>query len=215
MRTPSLLIATLLLGTSAWAQGEEENDSYWPDYFQLSLGGVFTEDASGVPGGTIGFDPGFSTGMALGWDLGGSETLDYDFEVEAFFQSFTVDETDLLAIPSAVNDDAKTFALMFNGLAHLHFTPQYALYGGAGVGYAKENHYEAWDSGSLQTNDSDGLAFQARLGFEYNFGGSYDVQLGYRFFKTEPVEVEDTLAGTIDEIDVAQHSIEAAFRWGL
>jgi len=215
MRTLSLLFATLLLGSSVWAQGEEENDSLWPDYFQLGFGAVFTEDASGVPGGTIGFDPGFSTGMALGWDLGGGETLSYDLEVEAFYQSFTVDETDLPAIPSAVNDDAKTFALMLNGILHWHFTPQYAMYGGAGVGYAKNVEYDAWDSGSLEITDDDAAAFQARLGFEYNFGGPYDVQLGYRFFKTEPIEVHDTLAGTTDEIDVAQHSIEATFRWGL
>jgi opacity protein-like surface antigen len=215
MRIPSLLIATALLGSSAWAHGGEDTNSYWPDYLQFGIGGVFTEDASGVPGGTIGFDPGFSTGVALGWTTELSARLDFDFEVEAFYQYFTVDETDILAIPSAVNDDAKTFAVMFNGLVDWHFTQQYSMYGGLGVGWAKEIDYSAWDSGNLSIDDKNGAAFQGRVGFGYNMGGTYDVRLGYRYFKTEPIDIQDEITNETDELDVAQHSVEATFRWGL
>jgi len=210
MRMSSLLIATALLGSSAWAQDEGS-----PYYLQLGLGGVFSEEADEVPGGTIGFDPGFSTGIALGRTFGISERLDLEAEVETFYQAFTVDEDDIGAIASAVDDDAKTFAFMLNGGFDYRFTTQYSIYGAVGVGWAKEIDYAAWDSGNLTTTDDDGAAFQARLGFGYNFGGSYDMRLGYRYFKTDTIDVEDEITGAVDEIDVAQHSIEATFRWGL
>ena len=210
MRMSSLLIATALLGSSAWAQDEGS-----PYYLQLGLGGVFSEEADEVPGGTSGFDPGFSTGLAFGRTFGISERLDLEAEVETFYQAFTVDEDDIGAIASAVDDDAKTFAFMLNGGFDYRFTTQYSIYGAVGVGWAKEIDYAAWDSGNLTTTDDDGAAFQARLGFGYNFGGSYDMRLGYRYFKTDTIDVEDEITGSVDEIDVAQHSIEATFRWGF
>lgn len=210
MRMSSLLIATTLLGSSAWAQDEGS-----PYYLQLGLGGVFSEEAEGVPGGTIGFDPGFSTSIALGRTFECSERLDFGAEVEAFYQTFTVDEDDIGAIPSAVDDDAKTLAFMLNGQLDWYFTQQFSLYGALGGGWAKEIDYSAWDSGNLSINDDDGVAFQARLGFGYNFGGSYEMRLGYRYFKTETVDIEDEITGVVDELDVAQHSLEATFRWDL
>lgn len=210
MRIPFLLIATAFVGSSARAHDEES-----PYYLQIGLGGVFSEDAEDVPGGTIGFDPGFSTGIALGRTFELSERFGFDAELEAFYQSFRVDEEDLPAIASAVEDDAKTFAFMLNGILDWHFTQQYSIYGGVGVGWAKEIDYSAWDSGSLSISDDDGVAFQGRFGFGYNFGGTYDMRLGYRYFKTETVDIEDLITNQTDELDVAQHSIEASFRWSL
>ena len=210
MRIPSLLFAIALLGTSAWANDEESRY-----YIQFGLGGVFTSTAEGVPGGSIDFDPGFSTGLAFGRNWALSERLGFDVEAEAFYQYFTVDEEDILAIPSAVDDDAKVFALMLNGIVDWRFTPQYSIYGGVGVGYAKEIQYSAWDSGNLSISDSSAVAFQGRFGFGYNLGGNYDVRLGYRFFKTETLDIEDLITGQVDELDVEQHSVEATFRWGL
>ena len=210
MRIPSLLIATALLGSSAWAQ--EEASRY---YLQLGLGGVFSENATGVPGGTISFDPGYSTSIALGRRFDLSESFDFDAEFEFLYQYFTVDEDDMPAIASAVQDDAKNVSFMLNGILDWIFTPQYSIYGGLGVGYAKKIEYSAWDSGNLVIDDNDGLAFQARFGFGYNFGGSYDMRLCYRYYKAEPVDIRDQISGQVDELDVAQHSIEATFRWSL
>ncbi len=210
MRIPFLLFATAVLGSSAWAQDDES-----PYYFQFGLGGVFSADAEDVPGGTIAFDPGFSTSLAVGRTFGLSERFDCDLELEAFYQAFQVDEDDLPAIASAVDDDAKTLAFMINGMLDWKFTSQYSLYGGLGVGWAKEIDYSAWDSGSLSIDDDDGVAFQGRFGFAYNLGGTYDVRLGYRYFQTESVEIVDTTANTTDDLEVGQHSIEALFRWAL
>lgn len=210
MRIPFLLFATALLGSSAWAQDEES-----PYYLQLSLGGVFSENAQDVPGGTIGFDPGFSTGFALGRSFEYGDSLGYDIELETYYQAFTVDEDDLPAIASAVDDDAKTLAFMVNGLLDWKFTQQYSIYGGLGLGWAKEIEYSSWDSGSLRITDSSGVAIQGRLGLAYNLGEYYDARIGYRYFKTEPIDIEDTTAGTTDELDIAQHSLEVLFRWSL
>lgn len=217
MRIPSLLIATALLGSSALlgasASAQDEGSPY---YVQLGLGGVFSEDAEDVPGGTIGFDPGFSGSLALGRRFGVSERLSFDAEVEAYYQSFTVDEDDLGAIPSAVDDDAKTFAFMLNGLLDWKFTQQFSAYGGLGVGWANVIKYSAWDSSNLSIDDSDGVAFQARFGVDYNFGGTYGVRLGYRYFQTDSVDIESQVPPfPVNELDVAQHSIEAGFRWSL
>jgi opacity protein-like surface antigen len=211
MRIPSLLTASLLLGSSAWAQHDESHF-----YLQLGLGSVLSEDAEGVPGGTVSFDPGFSASGTFGYDFWLSERLSFDAGLEAYYQYFKVDEEDLAAIPSAEEDDAKAFALLLNGGLEWRFTPQFSMFAGAGVGWAKEIEYEAWDSGNLNVVDDDGVAFQGRLGCDWNLGGSYDVRLGYRYFRTTPVDIEDALApGQTEEIDVAQHSFEIALRWGV
>jgi opacity protein-like surface antigen len=215
MRIPSLLIAAALLGSSAWAHGEEDTNGSWPDYLQLTAGAVFTGEADDVPGGSIAFDPGFSTGLALGWSKMISSRTGLDIEGELFYQYFAVDEDDISKIPSATDENAKTFALMLNGGLDYHFTPGYSVYGMLGIGWASEIDYQPWDSGSLSIDDDDGLAFQARLGMAYNFGGSYDFRLGYRYFQTESVDIEDEVTGETDELEVAQHSIELGFRWGL
>lgn len=211
MRIPSFLIAAALLGTSASAQDEGS-----PYYLQFGLGAVFTEEAEDVPGGDIAFDPGFSTSLAIGRRFGMSERLSLDAELEAFYQAFTVDEDDIGNIPSAVDDDAKTFALLVNGLLDWKFTPQFSAYGGLGIGWAKEIDYSAWDSANLVIDQDDGVCFQGRLGLAYNLGGSYDFRFGYRYFKTETLDIEDTAPPfATSELDVAQHSLECGFRWGL
>jgi opacity protein-like surface antigen len=209
MRIPFCLLLSAALATSVQAQDDS------PFYLQLGFGGVASEDASGVPGGTVGFDPGFSASAAFGYEHPLSSRLSLDLELEAYYQAFKVDEDDFLAIPSAVEDDAKAFAFLVNGILDVHITSQYSLYGGFGVGYADVIDYSAWDSGNLQVNDDSGLAGQARFGFAYGLGGPRDVRIGYRYFKTEPVDVEDLVSGSVDEIDVAQHSVEVTFRWGV
>jgi opacity protein-like surface antigen len=144
-----------------------------------------------------------------------SDDLDLVIDLEAYYQYFTVDEDDMPKIPSAVEDDAKHFALMVNGTLEWSLTQTYGVYAGVGGGWAREIEYAAWDDGNLSLDDDSGVAAQVRAGFTYNLGGSYDMQLGYRYFYAEPIDVTD-LVGTDDgEIDVAQHSIEAIFRWGL
>lgn len=211
MRIPSLLCAALLAGANAQAQAQEKN----PWYIQFGLGAVVTTDAEDVTGGSVGFDPGFATSIAVGRSYELDQRLTLDADAELLYQYFTVDEQDLGNIPSAVNDDAKTFGLMLNGTLDWAFTPQYSVYGGLGLGYAKEIEYSAWDSGNLNVKDSDGLAVQARLGMAYNLGGTYDVRFGYRFFKTETIDIENTTTGEVDELDVSQHALEAGFRWSL
>jgi opacity protein-like surface antigen len=209
MRIPSLLIAIPFLGASAWAQDESDF------YLQFGLGFVGSEDAEGVPGGTVGFDPGYGVSLAVGYEMFKDETLSFSPEFELYYQAFRVDEEDLPAIPSAVEDDAKTFAFMINGTLDWNITKQFSWYGTLGVGWANVIEYSAWDSGNLVLQDDNGLAGQARFGFGYNLGGTYDVRLGVRYFKTEPLDIEDQITGDVDELDVGQVAVEASLRWGI
>ena len=209
MRIPSLLIAISVFGASAWAQDESDF------YLQLGLGLVGSEDAEGVPGGTVGFDPGYGVSVAVGYDMEIDENLTFAPEFELYYQRFRVDEEDLPAIPSAVEDDARTFALMVNGTLDWNITRQFSWYLGAGVGWANVIDYASWDSGNLSQTDDSGVAGQLRLGLGYNLGGTYDFRIGFRYFYTEPVEIEDQITGDVDEIDVGQGAIEATMRWGF
>jgi opacity protein-like surface antigen len=219
MRIPSLLFVSALAGSSSWAHHEEN-----PYYVQLGLGAVFSEDAdvgSGF-GGSIGFDPGYSTSLALGRNFELTERWSWDAQVETVYQRFTVDEDEIGSVPGVDPrqvgdlDVAKTLSFFVNGILDWHLTRQFALYGGIGVGWAKTIDYNAWDQGSLQVEDDDGLAFQARLGMSYNLGGSYLFQFGYRYLKTDAVDVTDLQPPvTSTEIDIGQHTLELGFRWGL
>jgi opacity protein-like surface antigen len=210
MRIPFLPFALVLLGSSLFAHDE---DGRW--YVQFGLGGVFSDKAEDVPGGTVDFDPGYDVSAALGRHLPLSERFGLDLEIEGYYQNFTVDEDDILQIPSAVEDDAVTLAWMANAILEWHFTPQFALYAGGGLGYATTADYDAWDSGNLEQVDDDGAAFQGKVGFLYELGGSYDFLLGYRYFRTEELEIENLVTGQTSDIDVGQHVVEATFRWGL
>jgi opacity protein-like surface antigen len=211
MRIPFLSIAVIVLGSSAWAQHEDNHT-----YIQFGLGFVTSEDAEDVPGGTIEFDPGFAVDLAVGYEIFlGTKYLSIAPEFELYYQSFSVDEDDIGAIPSAVEDDAKSFALMLNGVLEWHITKQFSWYGSAGVGWADVIEYSAWDSGNLVIDDDSGFAWQGRFGFGYNLGGTYDFRAGVRYFHTEPIDIEDQITGSTDELDVGQFSVEAAVRWGV
>ena len=212
MRTPSILIALLLTTTSAWAHGEE--GKY---YVQFGVGPVFSDPVDNVPdgAGTIDFDTGYAASLAFGRHVPFSERFGLNVEVEGYYQYFTVDEKDILAIPSAVEDDATALVFFLNGLLEWHFTPTFSIYGGGGIGWANSVDYDAWDSGSLNQVDKDALAYQGRFGFDYALGDDYDVLLGYRYFRTDAIEIEDTTSSDTTEIDIGQHVLELVFRWGL
>ena len=224
MRIASLLSVFALLASSAWAQHKDSHN-----YFQLGMGGVFSDAATGAPANNVqgssdfGFDRGFSLSAAFGRSFRMSNRLSVDAELEAFRQYFRTDNGDLregeMVDPGTnqvVEDNAKTLAFMLNGLVEWHFTPQFSFYGGGGFGWAKEIEYTSWDVGGFKNVKEDfPYAYQGRVGFAYNLGGTSDLLLGYRYFKTEPVAITDQAGNSLGEIDVAQHSIEAVFRWGL
>ena len=210
MRIPFLPIALVLLGASAFAHGE---DSPW--YAQFSVGGVFSDTAESVPGSPVDFDPGYEVSLALGRHFPYSERFGLDVELEGYYQYFKVDEDDLPNISSAISDDDSALAWMLNGLFEWHFTPQFAFYGGGGAGYATSAKYEAWDSGNLKQEDKEGFAYQGKAGFTYDLGGNYDLLLGYRYFRIEPLDIQNQVTGETDQIDIGQHVVEVAFRWGL
>jgi len=209
MRILFVPIALALLGTTVRANDEKESRYY----LQWTLGGVFSETAEDVTGAPVDFDPGFSSSLILGRRLPLGARTDLGIEGEVYYQYFTADEDDVVNIPSATDDDAGALAFMLNGIIDWEFTPQYSIYGGVGVGWARGIEYKPWDAGSLSMPDDDAVAFQAKFGFDWDLGGNYDVLLGYRYFRTDALDIEGGISG--EEIDLGQHVIEAGFRWGL
>ena len=206
MRIPFHLCTLLLLGSSAWAHDDEANRYY----LHMGLGGVFSEEVD-VHGLDANFDPGFMASLAVGRHFPFSDRFGIDIELEGYYQYFKLD--DLREVPSSVDDDSRALAFLVNGLLEWHFTPQFSVYGGGGVGWANKIEYASLDSGNLSQDPEDGVAFQGRFGLGYNLGGSYDFRFGYRYFMTEPVDIID--AGVSEELSIAQHGVEFGFRWGL
>ncbi len=211
MRTMFVPIALALLGSTVAAHDEKD-----PWYVQFGLGALFSDKAEDVPGGNIEFDPGYALSLGFGYRICQGEHFGFDAQLEALYTDFKVDEGDLNAIASAIDDDAGALAWMVNGIAEWYFTRQFAIYGGVGVGWASSIEYDAWDSGNLNVEDDSGLAFQGMFGFLYNLGGTYDVMLGYRYFRTESIEIDDLTPGEpSSDIEVGQHIAEIVLRWGL
>ena len=209
MRTPLITLLTVVgLASTASAQDDD-----W--YFQLGLGGVFPTAAEDVPGGDIDFDQGFGISAAIGKRLGGGEDLGLAVEFESIFTDFKVDERDITAIPSAINDEAGSLAWMLNGRLDWKFSDSLSLYLVGGLGYATTLEYESWDSGNLNLVDEDGFAYQARVGFTFDLGGNYDVSIGYRFFQHEAIEIENTITSETFDLDPIQNHAEITLRWGI
>jgi len=209
MRIPSLLIATALLAPGTWAQDEGFL------YLQLGMGGVFSEsvtDESTIPTQSRSFDPGYNASIAIGHVFAPGGLFDFEAQAELYYQYFTVKAEDL---PQNTDDTAKAFAGMINGIIDWNLAPQYSIYVGAGIGYANTISYRTFDSGPLIQRDKDGLAYQGLFGFRYNLGGNYEVRLGGRYFRTEPVTIVESDGSGDFDLDPGQFAVEATFRWGL
>ena len=205
-------LALPLLASPLFAHDPGSDDDW---YLQLGIGFVNTTDVDDSPGGTVSFDTGYDFSLALGKHLRDSGSTGMAVELEGILVNFKTDEQDLLSVPSAVSDDGQNMAWLGNLVFDFHASEQFSFYLGGGIGYATDIEYDTFDSGNLRTNDEDGLAYQAKLGFMYHLGGNYDFLFGYRFFATETVEVEDTTTGATFDIDNMQHIIEFGFRWGV
>jgi len=207
MRIPSFLIALCLLAANARAHDES------PYYVQLGVGAVMSDDTD-IFGPDTDFDTGVATSLAFGRHCSFSERFGVNIEVEGYYQYFTVDETDLLVIDQDAQNDAGALAVLLNGLLEWRFTDRFSVYGGVGAGWANSIQYDTWDSGNFKQVDNDGFCSQGRFGFDYNLGGNYDVLFGYRYFVTDSIEIKRVSPAATEDLEIGQHVLEIAFRWG-
>ncbi len=213
MRITYLATVLFFLTAASTAFGHGRDEDRW--YLGLGIGAVGAPDIDENPTGTVGYDPGITGSLLIGRDLGGSDDVGFAAEFEGFLSDYKLEEEDLGKIPSAISDDAGTLAWLVNGVIDWHIAEQFGFYGAAGIGYASTIEFEFYDSGNLNQEDKHGLAWQLKLGLQYNLGGSYDFLLGYRYLQTEDVEVRNTVTQATFDVPNEQHVFELGVRWGL
>ena len=213
MRILSLASVVLVtsLASSAFAQDRED-----PWYLTFAAGAAFPAEVDTNPTGTVSYDTGIATSLAVGRWLSDSDSLDVAAELEAFYAFARLDDGDLDKFQAANSPrDAGNLAWFLNGILDWKLNPTFAWYGGAGIGYASGIELDTFDFGDLEQVDQDGLAFQAKLGARYHLGGSTDFLLGYRYYRTEDVQVDNIVTQASFDIENQIHVVELGLRWGL
>jgi len=218
MRTPllSAVSALVLFAPSTFAHDKNKEEDPW--YFQFGVGAVFyMPSVDDNPGGSVDWDLGWQTNWAIGYDLGAfsGDKWGWSVEFEGYFSQVEIDDSDILNVPGANDRKSKNLAWLGNVVFDYHFTEQYAWYFGGGIGWASRIKFETWDQGAFNNVDTDGIAYTFKTGLKYNLGGRYDVLIGYRFFGTEDVEIENVNNNTSFDIENYQHSLEIDVRFGL
>jgi opacity protein-like surface antigen len=214
MRILSLasLVLVTSLASSVSAQDRDEN----PWYLTFNIGAAFPAEVDENPTGTVGYDTGIATALAVGRRLSDSDSLDVAAELEGLYAFSQIDEGDLDALPATNSPrDAGNLAWFLNGVLEWNFSKTFAWYGGAGIGYATGIELEAFDFGDLDQADKDALAFQFKLGAVYRLGGNVDFLLGYRYYQTEDIQVDNIVSQSSFDITNQINVVELGMRWGL
>lgn len=185
-------------------------------YANFSVEGVFVTDrditgptSTRLPAGGLGatVDTGYGGGFALGYDFG---TLRLEGEMR-FAQSGLDRLTS--AAGAALTGDGTVQSLSYMANAHLDFPlgpVVFSVGGGAGIAIVS---YENTDLGGTPlVDDGDGVpAYQALAGLEYPLGPRFSLLVGYRYFVTGDLNLED-VDGRRLSADYESHSARIGLR---
>ena len=214
MRILSLASVVLVTSLASSVFAQDRDESKW--YLTFGVGAAFLSDVDTNPTGTVSYDTGVATTLAVGRRLSDSDSVDVAAELEGLYAFSRLDDGDLdkLAAPNTPRD-AANLAWFLNGILQWNLSKTFAWYGGAGIGYASGIELDAFDFGDLKQVDKDGLAFQAKLGALYHLGGSTDFLLGYRYYRTEEIQINNIVSQTSFDLTNEMHILEVGVRWGL
>jgi opacity protein-like surface antigen len=145
------------------------------------FGGVSQPDD--ISGSYYGYDAELSTdsGYVVGAAFGATFS-DFDVEAEVSFRQADLDEASFLGYTYDIEGDAEILAFMVNGWYNVPVSPNFALYGGGGVGWAQVEstfYYNEFDDA--------GFAFQLGVGADLRMNNGYSIGLGYRYFSVPDV----------------------------
>ncbi len=130
----------------------------------------------------VDLDSSFVFGAAWGKDLGS-----YRVEIEGTYASYSISDFFFQAPDGSIRQlaasgDIEVFSLQVNNLYEMEFTPNFELYGGAGVGLAfRSAQGFAWNSKIQEDEHRTGLAWQVLTGMKYKILGRHDLMGGYRY----------------------------------
>ena len=192
-------------------------------YFSVFGGANFLEDTDfGIAGGTItnDYDTGFLVGGAVGYDFGAITGGPFGVRVEGelSFRENDIDEHSINGAPGVPGSDGDTsaFAGMVNLLLDFDVTSGFSIYGGGGIGAANVDFDDHSIPGLVAMNDDDTrFAYQLIGGIGYEISPNWVVDVQYRYFRVDNVDLTSTVAtGAVgSSTDYESHSVLGGIRW--
>lgn len=179
-------------------------------YLRINGGLVTTTDSDG-PGEEIDFDEGLLVAIAVGKRFPGDlNNFAFDLELEGVYTDQDADDEGLL---QAVND-ITTISAFFNGILDYRLAERFSVYGGGGLGLAWVDVGTTSDAlNDFDDEDGPFLAWQAKAGFKYHTRGGA-INLGYRFFNIDDVEIDDDVGDADFDLETEQHVLELGYTFG-
>jgi opacity protein-like surface antigen len=203
------LVLVSSLAPSISAQVERES----PWYLTFDIGADSVVDIDSNPTGTVSYDTGISSSLAVGRHLFGGK-LAFNGELETFYSFTRLDDGDLVKLSPNSPRDHASLALLVNGMLEWNLGKSFAWYGGVGVGYASVR-LDSFDFGDLDQVDKSALAYQFKIGALYRLGQNLDFLLGYRYFQTEDIQIDNVVTLSSFDVTNQENIFEAGLRWGL
>lgn len=206
--TPEPLFATT---TAAIPQDmHAEHHAGW--YARFNVGWTTTENSDG-PDEEVDFDEGFLLAAAVGHSFGrGQSATDFGLEFEGIWTDQEADTNG----PAQPVRDTNVGALMLNGTIDFRIAEKFSIYGAAGLGGAWVDVGTESDTLSdFDEEDGPFLAWQAKAGIAWHFGARTALQIGYRFFNVDDVELDDDANDASFELETQQHVLEAGIVFGF
>jgi len=204
-----------VLGSGVAAQ----DDSSWfatdrgSWFATFGAGLVGAADTEGPSDSSLSYDPGYSVNLGLGKYLIQTTGFRGGVHGEILLNSFEFTNVSV-ADASLGSDRVENLTFMLSAVGDFYLAPQFSVYLGGGVGYTARISIDGLEAGNTELLDDSAISAQFRTGFKYALGGGYDVDLGYRYFQMDTVEVDD-LGGTVFGLDFKQHIIEIVLHWGF
>ncbi len=200
--------AALLAATSA----AEAKDGF---YLDAKGGATFLQNVEGAAGGFIGdadTEIGFLGSAAAGYAVDIPQTGGtFRGEIEVAYRENDVEELDLSGFILDVDGDITSKAIMFNAFYDFDLGSGWRPYFGAGLGATEVEMDFETNVAQVVGDKETVVAYQVSVGFGYQIVESVTISLGYRFFGTDEIELEDSL-GNRFETDYNAHTIEGGIR---
>lgn len=204
MRTliPHALLALCALCGSAQAQ----EDSPW--YLQFGAGAVQPQDSDAdALENDLEFETGFVISGIGGYRLVDGERFDLSLEIEGYRAEADIDQN---------LGDSTTTAVMGNANLEFALSRVVLLYLVGGGGWATDVELDSTAEGqSLELQDDSAFAFQGKIGIRVLLGGNFSWLIGYRYFQTDDLSVDEEFSGSSFDFENIQHVVEMAFRWAV
>ncbi len=203
---------------SSVASAQELKTDVNPYYLQLGVGGVSTVDVDPTPSINADFETGLGFSLLAGRDMGHIGPFGVAIEGELYYSFMNLNKNDLgkfLGSMGPINSrGARQVSLMANLVADYPIYEDTSIYLAGGFGFAPSVDFDTFDTGNLNQDDDSGIAAQIKAGVRYDLGDRSDFLIGYRYFKTEALDITSTLEGT-NTVNFEQHAFEFSLSWGI